>query len=215
MLLISGLWLILAYAPVCHWVWGGGWLGERGVLDFAGGLAVRATAGVTAIVLVKMQVGRDDFPDDLRPPHSPSMVMIGASMLWVGWYGFNAGSALAAGGNAGMAMVVTHISAAAASLTWISIEWIKFGKPSLVGIVTSMVAGLATATPASGFIGPAGGVVYGILASLICHLLFVSTDHLKPSVCWTSARSASEGRLRPRRQTRLKFRFWRHLAMRE
>jgi Amt family ammonium transporter len=168
-LLFSGIWLLLVYAPVCHWVWGGGWLGQMGVLDFAGGLVVHATAGVSAIVLAGMLGKRDGFPQDLRPPHSPSMVMIGASMLWVGWYGFNAGSALAANGNAGMAMLVTHVSAATASLTWMCIEWVKFGKPSLVGIVTGMVAGLATITPASGFVGPAGAVVYGVAAGFICY----------------------------------------------
>ncbi len=168
-LLFSGIWLLLVYAPVCHWVWGGGWLGQMGVLDFAGGLVVHATAGVSAIVLAGMLGKRDGFPQDLRPPHSPSMVMIGASMLWVGWYGFNAGSALAANGNAGMAMLVTHVSAATASLTWMGIEWVKFGKPSLVGIVTGMVAGLATITPASGFVGPAGAVVYGVAAGFICY----------------------------------------------
>jgi Amt family ammonium transporter len=168
-LLVSGFWLLHVYAPVCHWVWGGGWLAGMGVLDFAGGLVVHATAGVSAIVIAKMVGSRDGFPGDLRPPHNPSMTMMGAAMLWVGWYGFNAGSALAANGNAGMAMLVTHISAAAASLTWMTIEWLKFGKPSLVGIVTGMVAGLATITPASGFVGPAGGLVYGILAGMVCY----------------------------------------------
>ena len=168
-LLISGLWLLLVYAPVCHWVWGGGWLAGMGVLDFAGGLVVHATAGVSAIVIAKLLGSRQGFPNELRPPHSPSMTMIGAAMLWVGWYGFNAGSALAANGNAGMAMLVTHTSAAAASLTWMTIEWIKFGKPSLIGIVTGMVAGLATITPASGFVGPAGGLVYGVVAGAVCY----------------------------------------------
>jgi Amt family ammonium transporter len=168
-LLISAFWVIFVYAPVCHWIWGGGWLADWGVLDFAGGLVVHATAGVSAIVIAKMLGSRDGFPRDLRPPHSPAMTMMGAAMLWVGWYGFNAGSALAADGNAGMAMLVTHISASAASLTWMTIEWVKFGKPSLVGIVTGMVAGLATITPASGFVGPAGGLVYGVAAGAICY----------------------------------------------
>ncbi|HET9159169.1 MAG TPA: ammonium transporter, partial [Caulobacteraceae bacterium] len=176
-LLISGLWLLLVYAPVCHWVWGGGWLAGMGVLDFAGGLVVHATAGVSAIVIALLLGGRQGFPNELRPPHSPPMTMMGAAMLWVGWYGFNAGSALAANGNAGMAMVVTHTSAAAASLTWMTIEWIKFGKPSLVGIVTGMVAGLATITPASGFVGPVGGLVYGVLAGLICYLAVAYVKH--------------------------------------
>jgi len=119
-LLISGLWLVLVYAPVCHWIWGGGWLGGMGVMDFAGGLVVHATAGVSAIVIVKCLGSRRGFPNELRPPHSPGMVMTGAAMLWVGWFGFNAGSALAANGGAGMAMLVTHLSAAAASLTWMA-----------------------------------------------------------------------------------------------
>jgi Amt family ammonium transporter len=176
-MLISGLWLLLVYAPVCHWVWGGGWLAGLGVLDFAGGLVVHATAGVSAIVIAMLVGGRHGFPNELRPPHSPPMTMMGAAMLWVGWYGFNAGSALAANGNAGMAMVVTHTSAAAASLTWMTIEWIKFGKPSLVGIVTGMVAGLATITPASGFVGPVGGLVYGVLAGLVCYWAVAFVKH--------------------------------------
>jgi len=176
-LLLSGLWLILVYAPICHWVWGGGWLAGMGVLDFAGGLVVHATAGTSAIVIARMLGSRRGFPSELRPPHSPSMTMTGAAMLWVGWYGFNAGSALAANGNAGMAMLVTHISASAAALTWMTIEWIKFGRPSLVGFVTGLVAGLATITPASGFVGPAGGLVYGVLAGLICYWAVFHVKH--------------------------------------
>ena len=176
-LLISGLWLLLVYVPVCHWVWGGGWLAGMGVLDFAGGLVVHATAGVSALVIALLLGSRRGFPSELQPPHSPMLTMVGAAMLWVGWYGFNAGSALAANGNAGMAMVVTHTSAAAASLTWMAIEWIKFGKPSLVGIVTGMVAGLATITPASGFVGPVGSLVYGVLAGLICYFAVSYVKH--------------------------------------
>jgi len=168
-LLISGLWLIFVYAPVCHWVWGGGWLAEMGVMDFAGGLVVHATAGTSALVIVKLLGSRPGYPDQLRPPHSPGLTMIGASMLWVGWFGFNAGSALAAGTGAGMAMLVTHVSAATASLVWIAIEWIKFGKPSLVGVVTGMVAGLATITPASGFVGPLGGLCIGLAGGFVCY----------------------------------------------
>ncbi len=168
-LMISGLWLIFVYAPVCHWVWGGGWLAQMGVMDFAGGLVVHATAGTSALVIVKALGSRPGYPTQMRPPHSPGMTMIGASMLWVGWFGFNAGSALAANGNAGMAMAVTHISAATASLVWITIDWLKFGKPSLVGIVTGMVAGLATITPASGFVGPIGGLCIGLLGGIICY----------------------------------------------
>ncbi|MDW3204985.1 MAG: ammonium transporter [Alphaproteobacteria bacterium] len=166
---ISGLWLVVVYGPVCHWVWGGGWLGQMGVMDFAGGLVVHATAGTSALVIVKLLGARPGYPAQLRPPHSPGLTMIGAAMLWVGWFGFNAGSALSAGSGAGMAMLVTHLSAATASLVWVAIEWIKFGKPSLVGIVTGMVAGLATITPASGFVGPVGGFCIGLAGGLVCY----------------------------------------------
>jgi len=168
-LLFSSLWLLLVYTPVCHWVWGGGWLGRMGVLDLAGGIVVHATAGVSALVLAKIIGPRDGFPRRLQVPHSPGLVMVGASMLWVGWFGFNAGSQLSAGGSAGMTMLVTHISAAVASLTWMTIEWLKNGKPGLVGIVTGMVAGLATITPASGNVGPMGAVIIGFLAGTICY----------------------------------------------
>jgi len=168
-LVFSALWLILVYAPVCHWVWGGGWLAEMGVMDFAGGLVVHATAGTSALVLVKFLGNRQGFPTQLHPPHSPGMTMIGAAMLWVGWYGFNGGSALAAGGGAGMAITVTHLSAATASLVWVVIEWSKFGKPSLVGIVTGTIAGLATITPASGFVGPIGGIGIGLAGGFVCY----------------------------------------------
>ena len=167
-LLFSLFWLILVYAPACHWVWGGGWLAEMGVMDFAGGIVVHVTAGVSALVLAVVLGPRRGFPRDIRPPHNPGMTVIGACMLWVGWFGFNAGSALAADGGAGMAMVVTHISAATASLVWALIEWIKFGKPSVVGIVTGTIAGLASITPASGFVGPIGAVVIGIASGFIC-----------------------------------------------
>jgi len=168
-MLFSGLWILVVYAPVTHWIWGGGWLGEMGVLDFAGGLVVHLTAGVSALVIVVVLGPRRGFPTELRPPHNPGMTMIGASMLWVGWFGFNAGSALAANGDAGMAMAVTHISAATGSLVWLCIEWVKFGKPSLVGIVTGMVAGLATITPASGFVGPMGALIIGLAGGLVCY----------------------------------------------
>ena len=168
-LVFSGLWLLLVYAPVAHWVWGGGWLAGKGVLDFAGGLVVHATAGSSALVFAYVLGSRKGFPSELRPPHNPGMAMTGAAMLWVGWFGFNAGSALAANGDAGMAMTVTHISAATASLVWMGIEWTKFGKPSLVGIITGMVAGLATITPASGFVGPLGGVCIGLAGGFICY----------------------------------------------
>lgn len=168
-LMISALWLVFVYAPVCHWVWGGGWLAEMGVMDFAGGLVVHATAGTSALIIVAFLGARTGYPTHLHPPHSPGLTMIGASMLWVGWFGFNAGSALSAGSGAGMAMAVTHISAATASLVWIAVDWIKFGKPSLVGVVTGMVAGLATITPAAGYVGPLGGLCIGLLGGVVCY----------------------------------------------
>ena len=166
--LFTGLWLVLVYAPVAHWVWGGGWLAGMGVQDFAGGLVVHLTCGTSALVMARVLGSRSGFPHEVSPPHSPGLVMAGAAMLWVGWYGFNAGSALAAGGGAGMAMTVTHISASTAALTWMAIEWIRFGKPTLVGIATGAIAGLATITPASGFVGPLGGLVFGLLAGSVC-----------------------------------------------
>jgi Amt family ammonium transporter len=168
-LLFTALWLVLVYAPVTHWVWGGGWLQERGVIDLAGGIVVHATAGISALLLAYFVGPREGFPKKLHIPHSPGMVMIGASMLWVGWFGFNAGSQLAANESAGMTMLVTHISAAVASLTWMVIEWKKTGKPGLVGIVTGMVAGLASITPASGNVGPLGAVLIGLMAGSICY----------------------------------------------
>ena len=170
-LLFSGLWLIAVYAPVTHWIWGGGWLAERGILDYAGGLVVHLTAGISALVLAAALGPRKGFPDQVDPPHNPALVMIGASMLWVGWFGFNAGSARAANEDAGMAMLVTHISAGTASLVWMAIDWIKFGKPTLIGLVTGTIAGLASITPASGFVGPIGGLVIGFSAGIICYIL--------------------------------------------
>ena len=169
-LLISGLWLLIVYVPVAHWVWGGGWLAARGVMDFAGGIVVHVTAGVSALVIAAMLGARHDFPHGIRPPHAPWMVMVGASLLWVGWFGFNAGSALSAGGDAGMALLVTHLAAATATLVWMAIEWIRFGKPSLVGAVTGTIAGLACITPASGYVGPLAAVLLGALASTICFI---------------------------------------------
>jgi Amt family ammonium transporter len=168
-LLISGLWLLIVYAPVTHWVWGGGWLAAMGVMDFAGGLVVHVTAGSSAALIAWMLGSRRGFPESVHPPHAPWMVMVGASMLWVGWFGFNAGSALASGADAGMAMLVTHLSAATASLVWLAIEWKRFGKPSVVGIVTGTIAGLATITPASGFVGPLGGVILGLAGGFLCY----------------------------------------------
>ena len=170
-LLFSGLWLIAVYAPVTHWIWGGGWLAEKGILDYAGGLVVHLTAGISALVLAAALGPRRGFPNQIDPPHNPALVMIGASMLWVGWFGFNGGSALAANEDAGMAMLVTHISAAAGSLVWMTIDWIKFGKPTLIGLVTGTIAGLASITPASGFVGPIGGLVIGLSAGIVCYIL--------------------------------------------
>jgi Amt family ammonium transporter len=167
-LVFSGLWLYAVYAPVAHWVWGGGWLARLGVMDYAGGLVVHATAGVSSLVIVALLGPRDGFPRDLHPPHNPGMTMMGAGMLWVGWYGFNAGSALAADQAAGAALVATHLSAATAGLTWAVIERLRFGRASMIGLVTGVVAGLATVTPASGFVGPVAGVVLGACGSLVC-----------------------------------------------
>ena len=156
-LVFSSLWLLLVYAPVCHWVWGGGWLASSwGVMDFAGGLVVHLTAGVAALVAAVQLGGRRGFPDQAMPPHNLTLSVMGAGMLWVGWFGFNGGSALAANGDAGMAMLATHISAAAAAFTWMMAEQYKYGKPSVLGAITGMVAGLGTITPASGFVGPGG-----------------------------------------------------------
>jgi Amt family ammonium transporter len=168
MLTFSGLWALLVYVPVCHWVWGGGWLAELGVKDFAGGIVIHVTAGISALVTALVLGNRKGFPTTAMPPHNMPMVVTGAGMLWVGWFGFNAGSALAADGSAGMAMLVTHISASAGALTWMVIEWLRFGKPSVLGIVTGMVAGLGTITPASGFVGPAGALVIGITSGVVC-----------------------------------------------
>ena len=170
-LIFSALWIIIIYAPVTHWIWGGGWLAELNVMDFAGGLVVHLTAGASALVLAVILGRRKNFPDKISAPHNPSMVMIGACMLWVGWFGFNAGSALAADVNAGMAMLVTHISAATASLVWMTIDWIKTGKPTMIGLVTGTIAGLASITPASGFVGPMGALIIGICAGSLCYLI--------------------------------------------
>ncbi|MEE8515015.1 MAG: ammonium transporter [Alphaproteobacteria bacterium] len=169
-MLFTGLWLILVYAPVAHWVWGGGWLGAMGVQDFAGGLVVHLTCGASALMIAKLLGPRRGFPNELRRPHNPGMVMAGAAMLWVGWYGFNGGSALAADGAAGMAIAATHISAATAAFTWMMIEWIKDGKPTIVGIATGAIAGLATITPASGFVSPVGALFIGAIAGIVCYL---------------------------------------------
>ena len=172
----SALWLLLVYAPVCHWVWGGGWLMELGLLDYAGGTVVHVNAGVAAIVAAVMLGRRRGFPETSMAPHNMTLTVAGAAMLWVGWFGFNAGSALAANGNAGMTLLVTHLSAAAGSLAWMTIEWIRYGKPSVLGIVTGMVAGLGTITPASGYVSPLSALIVGVLAGTICYF---STQFIK------------------------------------
>ncbi len=168
MLLFSAFWLVAVYFPVCHWVWGGGWLGTMGLLDFAGGTVVHITAGVAALVAALVIGNRNGFPNTAMPPHNMTMVVTGAGMLWVGWFGFNAGSAVAANGDAAMAMTVTHLSAAMGALAWMTMEWVKFGKPSVLGAVTGMVAGLGTITPCSGYVGPAGALIIGLSAGIIC-----------------------------------------------
>lgn len=174
--LFSAAWLILVYAPICHWVWGGGWLSDLGVMDFAGGTVVHITAGVAALVAALVLGNRRGFPQQAMPPHNMTLTIMGAGMLWVGWFGFNGGSALAANGDAAMAMLATHISAAAGAFTWMLAEKVRFGKPSALGIVTGMVAGLGTITPASGFVGPGGALIIGISSGLVC---FYATIYIK------------------------------------
>jgi Amt family ammonium transporter len=175
-LLFAALWFLAVYAPVCHWVWGGGWLGELGVKDFAGGIVVHITAGAGALTAALVLGSRRGFPLQVSPPHNMTLTVAGAGMLWVGWFGFNGGSALAANGDAAMAMLVTHISASAGAFVWLVAEWVRFGKPSALGAVTGMVAGLGTITPASGFVGPAGALVIGLSAGILC---FGATNYLK------------------------------------
>jgi ammonium transporter, Amt family len=172
----SALWLLLVYVPVCHWVWGGGWLGKLGVLDFAGGIVVHINAGVAALVAALVLGRRRGFPDVAMPPHSLPLTVLGSGMLWIGWFGFNGGSALAANASAGMAVLTTHLGAAGGALAWMCIEWWRYGKPSMLGLVTGMVAGLGTITPASGFVGPLGAFVIGTSAGLVC---FFATQVLK------------------------------------
>ena len=176
MLAFSTCWLILVYSPVCHWVWGGGWLGSMGLQDFAGGTVVHITAAVAALVAATVMGPRRGFGTVAMPPHNLTLTVAGAGMLWVGWFGFNAGSAVAADNSAAMAMLVTHLSASAGSLAWMTMEWVRHGKPSVLGIVTGMVAGLGTITPASGSVGPAAAVVIGLSAGVICYF---ATNYLK------------------------------------
>ena len=175
-LVFSLAWFLLAYVPVCHWVWGKGWLAALGVLDYAGGIVVHVNAGAAALVAAIVVGRRKGFPEQAMPPHNMTLVVAGASMLWVGWFGFNAGSALAANGDAGMAMLCTHLSAAAGALAWMALEWRRYGKPSVLGLVTGMVAGLGTITPASGFVGPAAAVIIGLVAGAVC---YAATHRLK------------------------------------
>jgi Amt family ammonium transporter len=180
MLLFSGLWSIFVYFPVCHWVWAEqGWLYQMGLLDFAGGTVVHVTAGVAAVLTAIMLGKREGFLVTPMMPHNLTMTITGAGMLWVGWFGFNAGSALAANGSAGMALLTTHLSASAGALTWMTIEWVRHGKPSGLGAVTGLVAGLATITPASGSVGPAGGMIIGVLGGVMC---FTATYYLKQKI---------------------------------
>lgn len=175
-MIFSALWLMLVYVPVTHWVWGGGWLFQLGLLDFAGGTVVHITAGTAALVCALVVGPRRGFPGTAMPPHNLTMTVTGAGMLWVGWFGFNAGSALAANSDAGMAMLVTHLSAACGALAWMTLEWIKFGKPSVLGIVTGMVAGLGTITGASGYVDAGGALVIGLVAGVVC---FYATQFVK------------------------------------
>ena len=172
----AALWSLLVYAPVTHWIWGGGWLAQLGVMDFAGGIVVHVNAGVAALVCALKLGPRRGFPQVAMPPHSLPLTAAGAGMLWVGWFGFNAGSALAANGSAGMAMLTTHLGASAGALAWMLVEWWRYGKPSMLGLLTGVVAGLGTITPASGFVSPAGAVMIGLVAGVVC---FYATQILK------------------------------------
>jgi len=179
MLLFSLLWLLVVYCPVAHWVWGDGWLQKKGILDFAGGTVVHLNAGVAALVCAIVLGSRRGFPATPMLPHNMTMTVTGACLLWVGWFGFNAGSALEANPTAGMAMLVTHIGAATGAFVWMACEWLRYGKPSALGLVTGMVAGLGTITPASGFVGPIGALVIGATAGLVC---FFATSYMKQAL---------------------------------
>ena len=176
MLWFMGIWVTIVYAPIAHWVWGGGWLGAMGVLDFAGGTVVHINAGVAALVLCLVLGTRKGYPGEAMPPNNLVLTVVGASMLWVGWFGFNAGSQLAADGVAGMAMAVTHICTATAAFTWMLVEWFKHGKASVLGIATGAVAGLVAITPASGTVGPIGALGIGIVSGVLC---YVASSSLK------------------------------------
>lgn len=173
MLLFVVLWVTFVYAPVAHWVWGGGWLGALGVLDFAGGTVVHINAGVAGLVAAIVLGKRRGYPHHPMKPSNLLLTMVGAAMLWVGWFGFNAGSQLAADGGAGMAMLVTQVATAAAALTWMLLEWLRYGKPSALGVVSGAVAGLVAITPAAGFVGPMGALAIGAASGLVCYFFVV------------------------------------------
>jgi Amt family ammonium transporter len=175
--LFSALWLLLVYVPAAHWIWGGGWLAALGTLDFAGGIVVHTTAGISALLLALLVGRRRGFPTTLTPPHSPGMTMMGAGMLWVGWFGFNGGSALAADASAAKAILVTHLSASAGAMAWTAAEWVKIRKPTSIGIVTGCVAGLATITPAAGFVSPAAALLIGSAGGLVCFFVTLFVKH--------------------------------------
>jgi ammonium transporter, Amt family len=177
LMLFSALWLALVYVPVAHWLWGGGWLAAWGAQDFAGGIVVHTTAGIAALVLAILIGARRGFPHAMIPPHSPAMTMIGAGMLWVGWFGFNGGSALTADASAGDALIATHLAACAAALTWAAVEAWKIGKPTSIGLVTGAVAGLATITPAAGYVSPLAAIVFGIAGALVCFAAVLAMKH--------------------------------------
>jgi ammonium transporter, Amt family len=172
----SALWLLLVYVPVAHWIWGGGWLAKLGVMDFAGGIVVHVNAGVAALVCALVIGKRRGFPQVAMAPHNLPLAVAGAGMLWVGWFGFNGGSALAANGTATMAVLCTHVGAATGALAWMLVEWWRYGKPSALGVITGMVAGLGTITPASGFVGVGGALAIGFIAGIVC---FFATQLLK------------------------------------
>lgn len=164
----SLFWTLLVYVPVCHWIWGGGWLAQWGVIDFAGGIVVHTTAGIGALTAAWLVGPRRGFPHTLMPPHNLTLTAAGAGILWVGWHGFSAGSALMANGAAGVAMLTTHIAATAGALVWMAVEWMRFGRPTLLGVVTGMIAGLGIISPAAGFVGPLGALLMGVMAGFIC-----------------------------------------------
>ena len=184
MLVFMGLWVSLVYAPIAHWVWGGGWLGDLGAKDFAGGTVVHINAGVAGLVAALVLGKRQGYPSTPMPPHSMVLTLVGAAMLWVGWFGFNAGSELAADGTAGMAMAVTQIATAVAALAWMFSEWMVHGKPSALGIASGAVAGLVAITPASGFVGPVGAFVIGIAAGVLC---FIASTKVKKALGYDDA----------------------------